>query len=292
MVQMPWLSPPYLVEILHRVDRGTVDHDLIMAMRTSDTTGRSLVADDLALLDGLPRGNGHAAHVAVQGLDAVPMVQRHRDTVTPVPADLFHSPVCRRADRCAIRSCNVDTVMHFATAAAKGVGTPAKRRRNKAIERPDGRRLRKYAVVLGGGVLEDDKVLLTSLGFFLHDSSRRRQLCCSFAQATADRKGRRGRRFEDRRQGGAVPADAKRLADLCIKGTQIVDILLECRQFRVAGADGLVGGIKLSRLQAHDLIKTPAVVLGNSVLEPRVLRNGVGEALSLIHISEPTRLGM
>src|SRR5450759_414233 len=158
---MPWLSPPHLVEVRHRVDRGTVDDNLIMTMRARGTTARSLVADDLALLDGLPRGDGHAAHVALRGLDAVPMVQRHRNTGGAVPADLLHRAVCRRADRCPIRSCNVDTVMHFATAAAEGVGAPAKRRRNKTIERPDGRGIRKHAVVLGGGVLQDDKVLLT-----------------------------------------------------------------------------------------------------------------------------------
>src|SRR5450756_637505 len=186
---MPWLSPPHLVEVRHRVDRGTVDDNLIMAMRARGTTGQSLIADDLTLLDGLACGHSHAAHVSVQGLDAVPMVQCHGDTVTPVPADLHHRAVCRRADRCAVRSCNVDTVMRFAAAAAEGVGAPAERRRNKAVERPDGRVLRKHRIVLGGRVLEDDKVLLTSLGFFLHDSSRHRQLCCGFAQATADRKG-------------------------------------------------------------------------------------------------------
>src|SRR5450759_4847139 len=149
MVQMPWFSPPHLVEVRHRVDRSTVDDDLIMAMRTSGTAGQSLVADDLTLLDGLACGHSHAAHVAVQGLDAVPMVQCHGDTVTPVPADLHHRAVCWRANRRAIRSCNVDTVMHFAAAAAEGVVTPAKLRRNKAVERPDGRGLRKHRIVLG-----------------------------------------------------------------------------------------------------------------------------------------------
>src|SRR5664280_1576729 len=228
---MPWLSPPHLVEVRHRVDRGTVDDNLIMAMRARGTTGLSLVADDLTLLDGLTIGYCHAAHVAVQGLDAVPMVQCHRNAVGAVPADLHHRAVCRRADRRAVWSCDVDAIMHLAALTTEGVRTRAERRRNDTIQWPDGRSLRKDRIVLGGSVLEDDQVLLTSLSFFLNDGGRRRQLRCSFAQATADRKRRRGRRFKNGRQGDVAAADAKRLADLGIKGTQIVDILLECRHF-------------------------------------------------------------
>src|SRR5450756_1472398 len=102
MIQMPWLSPPHLFKVRHRADRVTVDDDLIMAMRTSSSTGRSLVADDLALFNGLACKHGRTALVARQGLAAVAMVQSHGDTVTPVPAGELHPAVSCRADRCAI----------------------------------------------------------------------------------------------------------------------------------------------------------------------------------------------
>src|SRR5664280_1115181 len=113
-----------------------------MAVWTSGTTGQSLVANDLPLLDGLTVGYCQAAHVAVQGLDAVPMVQRHRNAIRAVPASLIHFPVGRRADRRAVRSCDVDAIMHLAALSTERVGTPAERRRNETIQWPDGRSLR------------------------------------------------------------------------------------------------------------------------------------------------------
>src|SRR5450756_994109 len=158
MVQMPWLFPPRLVEIRHRVHRIAMNDDLIVEVSSGRTTGRSLVADDLALLDNLACGHGCAAHMAVHGLDAVPMVQHHRNAVAAVPSGLLDLAVSRRSDCRAVRSRDVDAVVILPSATAKRVGAPAIVRCDESIQGPERRSLREDAVVLGGCVLQDEKV--------------------------------------------------------------------------------------------------------------------------------------
>src|SRR4051812_4495730 len=138
-------------EILVRVHRRVVDADFVVQVRPGGASAEPDVADDVAALHALARGNVEAREMSVTRRDAVWMVDHDQSPVAVLQVGELDHAVCGRDDRMSVRArdiyAGVERALTVERVSALTEGTG-----DGTFDRPQVRRGGEPQPVGGGGV--------------------------------------------------------------------------------------------------------------------------------------------
>src|SRR5690554_5375486 len=90
-----------------RVHMSAIDLELVMQMRTCRQPGHANITDYLTLgyIAASPHAGGVAAHMGVQGLIVLAVLDDNGVAIAALAAYVHHAPITGRLDGCSGRSC-------------------------------------------------------------------------------------------------------------------------------------------------------------------------------------------
>src|SRR4051812_32259805 len=113
-------------QVLIRIDGRVVDADFVVEVGAGAASAEADVADDLASVNALTRGDSEAGQVSVTGGDAMAVVELDEVSVAAHVAGVDDDAIRRRNDRITVRAGNIDSAVEGALTAER-VGALAER---------------------------------------------------------------------------------------------------------------------------------------------------------------------